>query len=123
MKLAMSAGLASILVFGTSCVSKQAIVAGDRSGALYGNVKIYGTDNVPFEYEEVGVIGHVYHKNVYSKEQFMREFVAEAQQMGADAILDFKIEPVPVGGGVFVVVVTPGDFVRLTGVAVKIKRP
>jgi len=97
-----------------------------RTPAYCGEMKLYGTDNVPFEYEELGVVA-VFENDWTSVEDKMDKFISEAQKMGADAIVNFSIEPANdivlvffgFGGGA-----GPCSCSYLIkGVAVKVKRP
>ncbi len=101
------------------CRSPQYVIPlGARSPAACGNIRLYATDNVPFEYEELGAIGGLYHK-VKSEDQRLRAFVAEARKLGADAIVNFSQEPAI---GALVIFGFGGDdptvYTKMTGAAI-----
>lgn len=104
------------------CMTQCLVPVGARTPAYCGNVKLYGTDNVPFEYEEIAVLAHGYDLHHSTVEEAVQAFVAEAQKVGADAVVSFKMEITAHSGGFVVVVPTP-ETLSLSGVAVKIKRP
>ena len=105
---------------------KSSIPVSVRTPAYCGNIKLYGTDNVPFEYEELGVVA-LRETDFTTLEDKLSAFVREAQKLGADAVVNFRVEPI---NDIVVVVFGFGggagpckDSYLLTGVAVKIKRP
>ena len=107
-----------------ACRSPQYVTPlGARTPAVCGTIRLYATDNVPFEYEELGAIGGLYHK-IKSPDQRLQAFTAEARKLGADAIVNFSQEPMI---GALVLFGFGGDdptvYTRMTGVAVKIRRP
>lgn len=116
---------AGLMVSGCGTI-KASVPVAVRTPVYCGSVKLYGTDNVPFEYEELGVVALYAHESS-SLEEKVTQFVNEAQKMGADAILNFRVEPVNdivlvifgFGGGAGP---CHGGY-RITGVAVEIKRP
>jgi hypothetical protein len=115
-----SISLCAALLLSSGCRTVYVVPVAQRTPSTCGNIRLYGTDNVPFEYEELGVIGLTFEDA--SQDQCLQAFVSEAQKMGADAILGFRIEPVVFSGG-FMLVVCNHSETRLTGVAVRIKRP
>ena len=109
---------AALLLAG--CQSVQTLPVAQRTPSQCGDIKLYGTDNVPFEYEELGVIGiYVTYK---SMEEALQVFMAEAQKMRADAVLNLRVQP-GIGVGGFFLVITLPNKIYITGTAVKIKRP
>jgi hypothetical protein len=117
--------LAMALVSG--CATQRAVPLGVRTPAVCGNVKLYGTDNVPFEYEEIACLAQSYDMTVHDLDECLRLFAAKAQELGADAVLGFRMQNESgTGGFLGVTWSTIGDstsYLHLTGVAVKIKRP
>lgn len=105
----------------TGCISVQTVSLAQRTPAACGGVKLYGTANVPFEYEEIGTVAIVHAGG--TQEEWLREFTAEAQRLGADAVLNFMLEPVYHSGGFMLVVPHTDNTVVVKGVAVKVKRP
>lgn len=105
---------------------KSSVPVAIRTPAYCGNVKLYGTDNVPFEYEELGIVSLAALEHT-TQEAKIEAFVNEARKMGADAIVNVTIEPANdmvlvifgFGGGGSP---HPNSY-RLSGVAVKIRRP
>ena len=104
----------------TGCKTVYKVPLGQRTPTECGNVKLYGTENVPFEYEEISTIALMYQHT--PQDECLRQFVAEAQRLGADAVLNFMLEPVNDTGG-FMFVGTAQNTTLVKGVAVKIKRP
>lgn len=103
---------ALLIVAGLSaCVSRGTVDLGHHgSSSSNAGVKIYGTDNVPFEYEEIA-----FHFRAYQSSNVgaaTAHFCREVKQLDADAILNFRISPSPWR-----------DDLRVEGVAVRIKRP
>lgn len=90
------------------------------------HIPVYATANVPFEYEELGTVCTVdmnYYKN---QEAAMREFREAVEQYRPDAVINFRFEPETYtsgGGFLGVGVDTQVLGIRISGVAVKIKRP
>lgn len=117
---AMSLALGCVLA--TGCATGRVVPVATRTPASFGHIKLYGTDNVPFEYEELGVIGQLYDKQ-FSMDQCLRMFAEEAEKLGADAILNFRVEPGEAYGGFILVLGDHYAHVTLTGVAVRIKKP
>jgi len=84
-------------------------------------IPVYATDNVPFEYEEIALVSTIACIEA-DVEKATSRFQKAVDQLGADAVLNFRLEyDISVGG--FMVVVSDAEYVRITGVAVKIKRP
>jgi hypothetical protein len=108
-----------VAMFLSGCVNPCTVMTGARTPADFGNIKVYGTDNVPFEYDEIG-----FHCVVVDADQqtALRTFATQTQNMGADAILNFHIRPVYATGGFFFVMSDTSQY-EVSGVAVKIKRP
>ena len=95
-------------------------VAQDTSRALCGNIKLYGTTNVPFEYEELSVVAIMY--DGMTQDACLSDFIATVQKLGADAVLNFSLDPTVDSEG-FWLVIDDCSRIRVKGVAVKIKRP
>lgn len=116
-----------ILAFVLSgCLTQRMVQVGARTPAAFGDLKVYGTANVPFEYEEVAVLAQGYNMGHYTEEACFKMFAEKAREVKADAVLNFKMEIVPgVGGFLFVMTaINPtSSCMTLSGVAVKIKRP
>lgn len=106
----------------TGCMNQCLVPVASRTPDYCGNVKLYGTDNVPFEYEELAVLSQGYNLGAFTPEQAVQMFVADAQKVGADAIVSFKMEISSQAGGFWLVINVP-KHLSLSGVAVKIKRP
>ncbi len=114
-----------VLVFGCASV-QHTVPLVTRTPTVFGNVKVYGTGSVPFEYEELASLAQGYSMWHFTLEESLARFAAKAQEVGADAILNFKMEVSPAAGGfffVFSVIGPTSSFVTLSGTAVKIKRP
>jgi len=128
-KSAVVYGLAvwSLALLLSGCVSAQrAVPLAGRTPSYCGNIKLYGTDNVPFEYEEIASLAHGYDAFWFPLDDCLRQFAAQAQGLGADAVLNFKVEQHGGVGGFFLVISSLGQnagYLYLTGTAVKIKRP
>jgi hypothetical protein len=122
-----AACIALVLLFSAGCITQRTVPLGARTPAACGNLKLYATDNVPFEYEEIACLAQSFDMFAYGMDDCLRLFAAKAQELGADAILDFHMENGPGVGGVFGVTWSNlGDstsYLHLTGVAVKIRRP
>ena len=110
------------MIFVAGCRSVQTLPVAQRTPTQCGNIKLYGTDNVPFEYQELGVIGvTVTHQSL---NDCLEAFAGEARKMDADAVLNFRVVPVQgTGGFMYVTTISQDNRVCMTGVAVKIKRP
>ena len=104
----------------TGCKTVYKVPLGQRTPTDCGNVKLYATAIVPFEFEEISTIALMYQHTPH--DECLRQFVAEAQRLGADAVLNFMLEPVNETGG-FLFVGTGQNTTLVKGVAVKIKRP
>jgi len=111
-----------------ACGRTISVGVGSRASADWGDLKVFSTDVVPFEFEELSYISVT--RPAASKERHipnaMAEFRKMAEQLGADAILNLRVDNVmATGGGGFVLVVVPGEsnWVMISGVAVRIKRP
>ena len=116
-------GLAVVL---SGCAVQHTVPLATRTPTSFGNIKLYGTDNVPFEYEELASLSQAYDMDPYTEEESLRLFAAKAQEVGADAILNFRMESLPGTGGFFFVASAIGprtSYLSLSGTAVKIKRP
>lgn len=53
----------------------------------------------------------------------MQDLVSQARKAGADAVLCFRMEYGSGGGGFMVVVVPGDDNIKISGAAVRMKRP
>lgn len=107
----------ALLVCG--CQSRTVIVPTGRTSAPW-RIPVYATDNVPFEYEEIGFVSVIEHGS--AQEKALSRFQKAVDQLGADAVLGFRLEyEIEVGG--FWLVLSDTSYVKVTGVAVKIKRP
>ncbi len=87
------------------------------------DLPIYATENVPFEYQELGIVrgvGWVSH-GWPDQTQCAEAMVNEAKQMGADAVIGVRVVPFTESSG-FLIVGCSG-VVDIQGVAVKIIRP
>lgn len=110
------------LLSGCAGTLSSKLATGAAAKANY-DIQIYATDNVPFEYTELGIVrgmswvdlGHP------TEATYMDAVVKEAKSMGADAIINFHLSSTYNSGG-FVLVVW-ANIVEAQGVAVKIKRP
>lgn len=115
-----------MIVFCGCATVKSSIPVAVRTPAYCGSVKLYGTENVPFEYEELGVVSLLSHDTT-SLEEKISAFVGEAQKLGADAIVNFMAVQMNDDVGVILGFGYGGgpckNYYRLTGVAVKTKRP
>lgn len=113
---------AVIFLCGCSGIHMYKIATGSTPFQDYG-LPIYATENVPFEYEELGVVRvDAWVCETYPKEAtYMTNLVRAAKELGADAIVRFKLENFGLSGG-FMLVLSNGHTVA-EGVAVKIKRP
>lgn len=109
-----------VLVCGCRGTTAYVVPVADRTPATCGNTKLFGTDNVSFEYEELGAVGILSYS--HSVDECVRAIVSEAEKLGADAILNFRMQPLDHSEGFWLVVGHRGP-VELSGVAVKIKRP
>ena len=111
----------------SGCASVERVVPlGAKTPSVFGNVKLYGTDNVPFEYEEIAAVSQTYSAFDYGYEDCLKLFAARVQQLGADAVLNFKVDQdeTPKGFLLVVTVISPSlGWLHLSGTAVKIKRP
>ena len=108
------------------CITQRLVQVGARTPSSFGDIKVYGTANVPFEYEELAVLAQGTDMSVYSEDESLKMFAEKALAVKADAILNFKIEVMPGVGGFFAVfsAIGPGtSYMTLSGTAVKIKRP
>ena len=85
-----------------------------------GNIKLYGSDSVPFEYEEIAAIGT--YKTWADESEALEFFIKEAEKLKADAVINFRVQPGIGVGGLFLVITMPSKM-HLTGTAVRIKRP
>ena len=105
-------------VFSCGCqtwIFEHSIPIADRATPEWGSLKVYATDNVPFEYEEIGFVTISYHTNRYgepNEKDMLSKFRDRALEMGADAVLNFRYEAL----GLYYLT-------HVSGVAVKIKRP
>ena len=127
-KSAMAYCLAScaLAVVLSGCMTQRMVQVGARTPAAFGDIKVYGTTEVPFEFEEVAVLAQGYDMWTYTEEECFKMFAEKALAVKADAILNFKIEVVPGCGGFMFVTATIGpttSFMTLSGTAVRIKRP
>lgn len=114
--------LATILLGASGCITRYSTALGSRTPPACGNVKLYGTDNVPFEYEELSFLSQTYDQ-LYSRDDALRSFATEAQSLGADAVLNFRLESEWIGDNWFGFTIAMAQQFKLTGVAVKIKKP
>lgn len=114
----LSALAAAVLLGG--CQTVHVVPVAQRTPAFCGNVKLYGTDNVPFEYEELGIVSvSLSHATT---DEVLQLFVSEVQKLGADAALNVRFQSVNRTGGFFLVLTLPNDNL-ITGTAVKKTRP
>jgi len=93
-----------------------------RTPAACGNIRLYGSYNVPFEFEEMGVVSVICYD--VSENEMLSRFASEASKLGADAVLNFSIEQqsglhVLFGFGLHHI----SDVITLRGTAVRIKKP
>ena len=95
---------------------------GPTAKANYG-IEIYATDNVPFEYTELGIVrGEAEWAFAWPDEQmYMEGVIKEAKALNADAVINFHLNRHSNSSG-FILVVGK-CLVDAEGVAVKIKRP
>ena len=112
----MVAGLALALSSGCATyVAEHAIPTAGRATPDWGTLKVYATDNVPFEYEEIGFVAHAEysdHNGWLNEQALLNTFRDKVIRMGADALLNFRYDTFG------------GDWAcQVSGVAVKIKRP
>jgi len=117
----------SLATIVSGCVyAQRSFPLAGRTPSYCGNIKIYGTDNVPFEYEEIASLAHGYDTFWFTPDDCLRQFAAQAQGLGADAVLNFKLEQQAGVTGFILVGNLLGQnsgYLYLTGTAVKIKRP
>jgi len=111
-----------ILVAGCAGLNTYRVATGPDPFHKY-DLPIYATENVPFEYEELGIVravGWVY--NAWpDQSKCVEAMVKDAKSLGADAVIRVKILPFAWSDGFMLVLGSGG--VDVQGVAVKIKRP
>lgn len=116
-KWVMAGVAAGILAFGTGCGTTycaQGLPSGSKAAPDWGPLKVFATDNVPFEYEEIGLVSASAHQASSARDEsklcaMLRE---KAISMGADAIINLRYEVYSMNVGA-----------HMSGVAVKIKKP
>ena len=116
----VSCGLLAFALAG--CVTPCTVLTATKTPPAFGNIKLYGTDNVPFEYEEIGV-----HSLFYSKVDLdgaLNQYAEQVRNLGADAVLGFRVSHVVSHQAILGFSLFWNDTqYELSGVAVKIKRP
>ncbi len=95
--------------------AEHSISTGGRMSPDWAGLKLYATDNVPFEYEEIGFIcvNEMSRDRKPDDKAMCAKFRDKALALGADAVVNFRMDD-------------DSDFCyvfKLTGVAVKIKKP
>ena len=123
-RVSLIAALCAVGLLLTGCVGLETyrIATGPTPFIKY-DIPVYATDNVPFEYTELGIVRAVpWVLGGWPTESvYMEAVVKEAKALGADAIIDFRVTPFTNQGG-FMLIVWSG-VIDAQGVAVKIKRP
>lgn len=104
----------------TGC-ARQAIVPTGSSVTPPWRIPVYASGNVPFEYEEIGFVS-VTEPGPATQEKALRRFREAVNQLGGDAVVNFRLDWKTGVGGFFVVVGMP-DWIQVSGLVVKIKRP
>jgi hypothetical protein len=112
------------MAFGlTGCVNLYHVGVGAQTPPNIGKIKYYSTDNVPFEYEELGHISMMLIGSCFGPqplEMILRNFNSEVAKDGADAVLNFQIDYAFSSSWL----IFPGAWnTQVSGTAVKIKRP
>lgn len=125
-RLSAAAGLMIVSAALTGCTHTYHVGMVSRTPSSMGNVKLYSTDCVPFEYEELGFV------LVYADagpgawfgpppQGFVLEtFQKEVARTGADAVLNFRIDYISWSDWLLF---PPGSGATASGTAVKILRP
>ena len=83
------AGLVVAVVFLLSACETMhsfSIPSVEKTPAAFGDIPIYYSDIVPFEYEEIGIV-LVWGNN---QENAIKEMASKAKSVGADAIINFR---------------------------------
>ena len=103
------------LLAGCAGTASYKFATGPAAKVNYG-IEIYATDNVPFEYTELGIVRGVgCSAETWPTEQmYVEGMVKEAKALNADAVINVRLIPFTTFSRVFV---------EAQGVAVKIKRP
>ena len=110
----------------SGCAMQHTVPLATATPKSFGKIRLYGTENVPFEYEEIASLAQTRGLAFSSKEECLNVFAESAEELGADAILNFRMELLPSTLGFLVVFarITPDRcYLSLSGTAVKIKRP
>ena len=109
-------------VFLAGCVVPCTIYTDSRTPPSFGTVKLYGTDNVPFEYREIAV--HTVYINTSDQQEAVRIFAEQVRALDADAVLGFRMTPLlwQISFFGFNIIDDMSQYV-LSGTVVKIKRP
>ncbi len=117
----MAVSIAAMLMI-TGCITPCTVLTAGKTPPVFGNIKLYGTDNVPFEYEEIGVQSFIYINN--DQEGALKTYADQVRGLGAEAVLNFRIRRVMFVQSFlgFGFIPNPTQF-EMEGVAVKIKRP
>jgi hypothetical protein len=114
----MILGIGLALSMTSGCATHHAqhsIPTAGRATPDWGTLKVFSTDNVPFEYEEIGFVTcsmWARHTVPPKEEDMLARFRDKAIRMGADAVLNFRYSSL-----------YADLLVELSGVAVKIKKP
>jgi len=74
-----------LLVIVCGCGTMTVVPLGSRTPTSCGRVQLYATDNVPFEFEELGFIS--LNNQERSQDVCLSQFCDQALELGADAVL------------------------------------
>ena len=110
------------LLAGCAGTASYKFATGAAAKANYG-IEIYATDNVPFEYAELGIVrGEAWLTGGWPDEKmYVEGIVKEAKALNADAVINYRESRFQVVEGFLLII--GHHVVEAEGVAVKIKRP
>ena len=122
-KFTVRAGMMLLLAVLSGCVSAYNVGMAGKTPVSMGNVKLYSTDSVPFEYEELGFVSVRVDGSPFgppTQDYALGIFQREVAKTGADAVLNFRVEEAFWSSWLFF---PGGSCARVFGTGVRIVRP
>ena len=110
----------------SGCVHSYHVGMGEKTPTALGQIKLYSTDNVPFEYQELSYVSCHVDGGVAElfrprpQDEVLSSFRDQVVKAGGDAVINFRMYASFHGG----YLIFPGSyFTIVSGTAVKIRRP